>query len=234
MQSGLKIKLILFFCCFACSCDINYPEIKELDYKINYYFTENRVDYSMSFDFAIKVINSKDVFKLSIENKNTNEFIQVINNNYSSFFIDSSLGKDILYCKDLRFNFFDKTFEDFTSCVRLFDKGMRVYNRELVISLGMSKYDLDDVHNYVYKSKDMEMLNKLSNSKVFFVKTYKDKLHPVSSVVRIDSIDILEIDKAFDNYISFYYVEKIQIFFLKLAEKIKMGPPGLEPGTYRL
>ncbi len=134
----------------------------------------------------------------------------------------------------MRFNFFDKTFEDFTSCVRLFDKGMRVYNRELVISLGMSKYDLDDVHNYVYKSKDMEMLNKLSNSKVFFVKTYKDKLHPVSSVVRIDSIDILEIDKAFDNYISFYYVEKNSNLFLKLAEKIKMGPPGLEPGTYRL
>lgn len=113
----------------------------------------------------------------------------------------------------MRFNFFDKTFEDFTSCVRLFDKGMRVYNRELVISLGMSKYDLDDVHNYVYKSKDMEMLNKLSNSKVFFVKTYKDKLHPVSSVVRIDSIDILEIDKAFDNYISFIMSKKFKSFF---------------------
>lgn len=54
-----------------------------------------------------------------------------------------------------------------------FDKGMRVYNRELVISLGMSKYDLDDVHNYVYKSKDMEMLNKLSNSKVFLLKLIK-------------------------------------------------------------
>nr|WP_267508028.1 hypothetical protein [Borreliella afzelii] len=216
MQSELKIKSILFFCYVVCSCEINYPEIKELDYKVNYYFTEDRLDYFMSFDFAIKVLNPKDVFKLSIENKDTSEFIQVIDNNHSSFFIDSSLGKDILYCRDLRFNFFDKTFEDFTSCVRIFDKGMRMYNRELVISLGMSKYDLDDVHNYVYKSKDMTMLNKLSNSKVFFVKTFKDKLYPVSSVVKIDSIDTLEIDKTLDNYISFYYVEKNSNLFFKV------------------
>ncbi|WKC85150.1 hypothetical protein [Borreliella lusitaniae] len=216
MQNGLKVKLILFFCCVVFSCEIDYPEIKELDYKVNYYFTENRLDYFMSFDFAIKVLNPKDVFKLSIENKDTHEFIQVTNNNYSSFFIDSSLGKDILYFRDLRFNFFDKTFEDFTSCVRLFDNGMRVYNREFVISLGMSKYDLDDVHNYVYKSKDMSMLNKLSNSKVFFVKAFKDKLHPVSSVVRIDSIDTLEIDKTLDNYISFYYIEKNSNLFFKV------------------
>lgn len=47
----------------------------------------------MSFDFAIKVINSKDVFKLSIENKNTNEFIQVINNNYSSFLLILALER---------------------------------------------------------------------------------------------------------------------------------------------
>ncbi|APQ15343.1 hypothetical protein BLA33_03225 [Borreliella garinii] len=219
MQSGLKVKLILFFCYVVCSCEINYPEIKEVDYKVNYYFTENRLDYSMSFDFAIKVLNPKDVFKLSIENKDTSEFIQVINSNHSSFFIDSILGKDILYCRDLRFNFFDETFEDFTSCVRLFDKGMRVYSRELVISLGMSKYDLDDVHNYVYKSKDMAMLNKLSNSKVFFVKTFKDKVYSVSSVVRIDSIDALEIDKTLDNYISFYYVEKNSNLFFKVNLK---------------
>lgn len=62
----------------------------------------------MSFDFAIKVLNPKDVFKLSIENKDTSEFIQVINSNHSSFFIDSILGKDILYCRDLRFNFLMK------------------------------------------------------------------------------------------------------------------------------
>lgn len=87
MQSGLKVKLILFFCCVVCSCEINYPEIKEVDYKVNYYFTENRLDYSMSFDFAIKVLNPKDVFKLSIENKDTSEFIQVINSNHSSFLL---------------------------------------------------------------------------------------------------------------------------------------------------
>ncbi len=96
---------------------------------------------------------------------------------------------------------------------------MRVYSRELVISLGMSKYDLDDVHNYVYKSKDMAMLNKLSNSKVFFVKTFKDKVYSVSSVVRIDSIDALEIDKTLDNYISFYYVEKNSNLFFKVNLK---------------
>ncbi|AJA90044.1 hypothetical protein OY14_01050 [Borreliella chilensis] len=216
MQSGLKVKLILLFCYVFCSCEINYPEIKEVDYKVNYYFTENRLDYFMSFDFAIKVLNPKDVFKLSIENKDTNEFIQVLNKNYSSSFIDSSLGNDILYCRDLRFNFFDKTFEDFTSSVLLFDKGMRVYDKELVIFLDMSKYDLDDVHNYVYKSKDMAMLNKLSNSKVFFVKTFKDKLYPVSSVVKIDSLDALEIDQALDNYISFYYVGKNSNLFFKV------------------
>ncbi|QFI14353.1 hypothetical protein QIA37_01625 [Borrelia sp. CA_690] len=216
MQSGLKVKLILFFCFIVFSCEINYPEIKELDYKVNYYFTENRLDYFMSFDFAIKILNPKDVFKLSIKNKNTREFIQVTNNNYSSFFIDSVLGKDILYCRDLRFNFFDKTFEDFAACVRIFDKGMRVYSREFVISLSMSKDDLDDVHNYVYNSKDMAMLNKLSNSKVFFVKTFKDKLYPASSVVKIDSIDALEIDKTLDNYIGFYYVEKNSNLFFKV------------------
>ncbi|WPM06087.1 hypothetical protein QIA41_03220 [Borreliella sinica] len=216
MQSELKVKLILFFCCIVCSCEISYPEIKELDYKINYYFTENRLDYFMSFDFAIKVLNPKDVFKLSIENKNTGEFIQVVKDDYSSFFIDSSLGRDILYCRDLRFNFFDETFEDFTAFVRLFDKGMRVYNREIVISLGMSKYDLDDVHDYVYKSKDMAMLNKLSNSQVFFVKTFKDKLYPTSSVVKVDSLDTLEIDKTLDNYISFYYIEKNSNLFFKI------------------
>ncbi|AAU07070.1 lipoprotein, putative [Borreliella bavariensis PBi] len=214
----------MVFCWVGWSCEINYPEIKEVDYKVNYYFTENRLDYSMSFDFAIKVLKSKDVFKLSIENKNTREFIQVINSNHSSFFIDSILGKDILYCRDLRFIFFDETFEDFTSCIRLFDKGMRVYSRELVISLGMSKYDLDDVPNYVYKFKDMAMLNKLTNSKVFFVKTFKDKVYSVSSVVRIDSIDALEVDKTLDNYISFYYVEKNSNLFFKVNLKDQIGP----------
>ncbi|UER67407.1 hypothetical protein LKV13_01060 [Borrelia sp. BU AG58] len=215
MLKGLRTKVFLSFFIILCSCEISYPEIRELDYIINYYFTKDTLDYSMSFDFAIRVLNSKDINRFVVENVDSKEFIEVAKDKYSSFFIESVLGKDILYCKDLVFNIADKTFESFVAQVHLFDTGMRVYGKDIVINLSLSGEELASVHDYVYKFKNMAKLNEISGNRVYLIKTPKDD-RSSDSVIKIEDITNIQTEDNLDNYIGLYYVGKNSNLFFKL------------------
>ncbi|BCR08621.1 hypothetical protein BmHG_00218 [Borrelia miyamotoi] len=213
----LKINNILFFFIVFCSCDMSYPDVKEVDYVINYYFTKDKLDYFMTFDFAVRVLNSKDISKFVIENINSKEFIEMTKDKYVSYFIDSVLGKDILYCKDLRFNVADKTFESFEAKVLLFDFGMRVYSKDIVINLSLSEEELALMHDYVYKFKDMVKLNKISDNNVYLIRTPKDEIDFLYSVAKIeDLINTQMSDGNLDTYLGFYYIGKNSNLFFKL------------------
>ncbi|WKC57789.1 hypothetical protein [Borrelia sp. P9F1] len=216
MLKELKTKIFLTVFVIFCSCEISYPEVKELDYVINYYFDKNSVDYSMSFDFAVRVLNAKDITKFVIENVDTKEFIEVSKSRYSSLFVESILGKDILYCKDLMFNVADKTFESFVAQIHLFDTGMRVYGKDIVINLSLSSEELALIHGYVYKSKNISKLNEASGNKVYFIKTPKDEIKFSDLVVRIEDMSDIQVDDNLDNYIGFYYMGKNSNLFFKL------------------
>ncbi|BCR20821.1 hypothetical protein BmIO_00208 [Borrelia miyamotoi] len=213
----LKINNILFFFIVFCSCDMSYPDIKEVDYVINYYFTRDKLDYFMTFDFAVRVLNSKDIIKFVIENINSKEFIEMTKDKYVSYFIDSVLGKDILYCRDLRFNVADKSFESFEAKVLLFDFGMRVYSKDIVINLSLSEEELALMHDYVYKFKDMVKLNEVSDNNVYLIRTPKDEIDFLYSVGKIeDLIDVQMSDSNLDTYLGFYYIGKNSNLFFKL------------------
>ncbi|AHH05204.1 hypothetical protein CNO14_03210 [Borrelia miyamotoi] len=217
MLRDLKINNILFFFIVFCSCDMSYPDVKEVDYVINYYFTKDKLDYFMTFDFAVRVLNSKDISKFVIENINSKEFIEMTKDKYVSYFIDSVLGKDILYCKDLRFNVADKTFESFEAKVLLFDFGMRVYSKDIVINLSLSEEELALMHDYVYKFKDMVKLNKISDNNVYLIRTPKDEIDFLYSVAKIeDLINTQMSDGNLDTYLGFYYIGKNSNLFFKL------------------
>lgn len=196
---------------------MSYPDVKEVDYVINYYFTKDKLDYFMTFDFAVRVLNSKDISKFVIENINSKEFIEMTKDKYVSYFIDSVLGKDILYCKDLRFNVADKTFESFEAKVLLFDFGMRVYSKDIVINLSLSEEELALMHDYVYKFKDMVKLNKISDNNVYLIRTPKDEIDFLYSVAKIeDLINTQMSDGNLDTYLGFYYIGKNSNLFFKL------------------
>ncbi|WP_221036400.1 hypothetical protein [Borrelia miyamotoi] len=217
MLRDLKINNILFFFIVFCSCDMSYPDIKEVDYVINYYFTRDKLDYFMTFDFAVRVLNSKDIIKFVIENINSKEFIEMTKDKYVSYFIDSVLGKDILYCRDLRFNVADKSFESFEAKVLLFDFGMRVYSKDIVINLSLSEEELALMHDYVYKFKDMVKLNEVSDNNVYLIRTPKDEIDFLYSVGKIeDLIDVQMSDSNLDTYLGFYYIGKNSNLFFKL------------------
>ena len=216
MLKELKTKIFLLFFIIFCSCEISYPEIKELDYVINYYFNKDNFDYFMSFDFAIRVLNSKDITKFVVENIDSKEFIEVTKDKYASSFFDSVLGKDILYCKDLMFNFADKTFESFVAQVHLFDSGMRIYNKDIVINLSLSREELALLYDYVYKHRDMSELNEISGNKVYLMKASKDEINFSDAVTNIEDITSIQIDDNLDNYIGFYYIGKNSNLFFKL------------------
>ncbi|WP_445436224.1 hypothetical protein [Candidatus Borreliella tachyglossi] len=210
------MKYLLLFFIVLCSCEINYPEIKELDYVINYYFYKDSFDYFMTFDFAIRVTHSKDIIKLAIENIDSKEFIEVAKGKYTSSFIDSVLGKDILYCKDLMFNIADKTFENFVAHVHLFDSGMRIYNKEIVMNLNLSKEELALIHECVYGSRDMIKLNEISGNKVYLLKTPKDEINFSDSVVKLEDMLDVQLEDTLDTYIGVYYIGKNSNLFFKL------------------
>ncbi|ASQ29020.1 hypothetical protein CDQ96_01035 [Borrelia miyamotoi] len=217
MLRDLKINNILFFFIVFCSCDMSYPDVKEVDYVINYYFTKDKLDYFMTFDFAVRVLNSKDISKFVIENINSKEFIEMSKDKYVSYFIDSVLGKDILYCKDLRFNVADKSFKSFEAKVLLFDFGMRVYSKDIVINLSLSEEELALMHDYVYKFKDMVKLNEISDNNVYLIRTSKDEIDFLYSVAKIEElINVQTSDDNLDAYLGFYYIGKNSNLFFKL------------------
>ncbi|UGQ17019.1 hypothetical protein [Borrelia sp. RT1S] len=216
MLKELKNKIFLLGFVIFCSCEISYPEIRELDYVINYYFTKDSVDYVMSFDFAIRVLNAKDITKFVIENVDSKEFIEVSKNRYSSLFVESILGKDILYCKDLMFNVSDKTFESFVAQVHLFDTGMRVYGKDIVINLSLSSEELALIRSYVYESKNTVKLNEISGNKLYFIKTPKDEIKFSDLVTKIEDMVDIQVDDNLDNYIGLYYIGKNSNLFFKL------------------
>ncbi|AHH08175.1 hypothetical protein baBA2_000206 [Borrelia anserina] len=219
MLRELKINLLLLFFTIFFSCELNYPDIKEVDYVINYYFIKDRFDYFMTFDVAVKVLNPSNVIKFVIENVDSKEVIEVVKDKYVSSFINSVLGKDVLYCKDLRFNVADETFENFLAQVHLVDSGMRVYSKDIVISLSLAKEELALVHDYVYKSKNMFKLNEISGNNLYLIKTPKDEISIVYSVVKIDDLMNVQPDDSlnFDTYIGFYYIGKHSNLFFKLS-----------------
>ncbi|QFP42101.1 hypothetical protein F9Y90_03190 [Borrelia miyamotoi] len=217
MLRDLKINNILFFFIVFCSCDMSYPDIKEVDYVINYYLTKDKLEYFMTFDFAVRVLNSRDISKFVIENINSKEFIEMIKDKYVSYFIDSVLGKDILYCRDLRFNVADKTFESFEAKVLLFDFGMRVYSKDIVINLSLSEEELALMQDYVYKFKNMVKLNEISDNNVYLIRTPKDEIDFLYSVAKIeDLMNVQMIDDNLDTYLGFYYIGKNSNLFFKL------------------
>ena len=216
MLKELKNKIFLLGFVIFCSCEISYPEIRELDYVINYYFTKDSVDYVICFDFAIRVLNAKDITKFVIENVDSKEFIEVSKNRYSSLFVESILGKDILYCKDLMFNVSDKTFESFVAQIHLFDTGMRVYGKDIVINLSLSSEELALIHSYVYESKNMAKLNEISGNKLYFIKTPKDEIKFSDLVTKIEDMVDIQVDDNLDNYIGLYYIGKNSNLFFKL------------------
>ncbi|AGT27208.1 hypothetical protein [Borrelia miyamotoi] len=217
MLRDLKINNILFFFIVFCSCDMSYPDVKEVDYVINYYFTKDKLDYFMTFDFAVRVLNSKDISKFVIENINSKEFIEMSKDKYVSYFIDSVLGKDILYCRDLRFNVADKSFESFEAKVLLFDFGMRVYSKDIVINLSLSEEELALMHDYVYKFKDMVKLNEISDNNVYLIRTPKDEIDFLYSVAKVENlINVQTSDGNLDTYLGFYYIGKNSNLFFKL------------------
>lgn len=196
---------------------MSYPDVKEVDYVINYYFTKDKLDYFMTFDFAVRVLNSKDISKFVIENINSKEFIEMSKDKYVSYFIDSVLGKDILYCRDLRFNVADKSFESFEAKVLLFDFGMRVYSKDIVINLSLSEEELALMHDYVYKFKDMVKLNEISDNNVYLIRTPKDEIDFLYSVAKVENlINVQTSDGNLDTYLGFYYIGKNSNLFFKL------------------
>ncbi|QMU99016.1 hypothetical protein F0310_01030 [Borrelia sp. A-FGy1] len=216
MLRELKTKVVFLFFIILCSCEISYPDIRELDYIINYYFNKDSFDYSMSFDFAIRVLNSKDIIKFVVENIDNKEFIEVNKDKHASSFIDSTLGKDILYCKDLIFNIADKIFDSFVAKIYLFDYGMRIYSKDIVINLSLSREELSLIYDYVYKYKDMSKLNEISGSKVYLIKTLKDEINFLNAVANVEDITSIQIEDNLDNYIGLYYIGKNSNLFFKL------------------
>ncbi|AHH10373.1 Hypothetical protein BCO_0094100 [Borrelia coriaceae ATCC 43381] len=196
---------------------MNYPDIREVDYVVNYYFAKDKFDYFMTFDFAIKVLNSNDVNKFIIESMDSKEVIEVVKDKYTSYFMESVIGKNILYCKDLRFNVADKTFEDFAAQVHIVDSGMRVYSKDIIINLGLSKDELILIHDYVYKSKDTSKLNEISSNNLYLIKTSKDEISLLHSIVKIGDLNNIQLDDDnLDAYIGFYYIGKNSNLFFKL------------------
>ncbi|AAX16729.1 hypothetical protein [Borrelia hermsii] len=217
MLRELKNNILLLFFIVFCSCEMNYPDIREIDYVINYYFTKNKLDYFMTFDFAVKVLNPSDVIKFVIENMDSKEFIEVVRDKHTSSFIGSVLGGDVLYCKDLRFNIADKTFNDFVAQVHLVDSGMRVYSKDIVINLSLSEEELTLIHDYMYKSKDMVKLNEIGGNNFYLIKTPKDEIGFLYSIVKIDDLTNIDLDDDnLDVYIGFYYMGKNSNLFFKL------------------
>ncbi|AHH13710.1 hypothetical protein [Borrelia hermsii] len=217
MLRELKNNILLLFFIVFCSCEMNYPDIREIDYVINYYFTKNKLDYFMTFDFAIKVLNPSDVIKFVIENMDSKEFIEVVRDKYTSSFIGSVLGVDVLYCKDLRFNFADKTFDDFVAQVHLVDSGMRVYSKDIVINLSLSEEELTLIHDYMYISKDMVKLNEISGNNLYLIKTSKDEINFLYSIAKIEDLKNIQLDDDnLDAYIGFYHLGKNSNLFFKL------------------
>ncbi|AHH03179.1 Hypothetical protein BHY_0228 [Borrelia nietonii YOR] len=217
MLRELKNNILLLFFIVFCSCEMNYPDIREIDYVINYYFTKNKLDYFMTFDFAIKVLNPSDVIKFVIENMDSKEFIEVVRDKYTSSFIGSVLGVDVLYCKDLRFNFADKIFDDFVAQVHLVDSGMRVYSKDIVINLSLSEEELTLIHDYMYISKDMVKLNEISGNNLYLIKTSKDEINFLYSIAKIEDLKNIQLDDDnLDAYIGFYHLGKNSNLFFKL------------------
>ncbi|AAX17549.1 hypothetical protein [Borrelia turicatae] len=217
MLRELKSNILLLFFIFFCSCEMSYPDIREVDYVINYYFAKDKFDYFMTFDFAVKVLNSNDVIKFFVENIDSKEFIEVAKDKYTSSFINSVLGKNVLYCKDLRFNLFDKTFENFMAQVHLIDSGMRVYSREIVINLSLSEEELTLIHYYIYNSKDKLKLNEISGNNLYLIKTPKDEIDFFYSIVKIEDLMNIQLDDDnLDVYLGFYYVGKHSNLFFRL------------------
>ncbi|AHH12229.1 Hypothetical protein BHO_0094100 [Borrelia hermsii YBT] len=217
MLRELKNNILLLFFIVFCSCEMNYPDIREIDYVINYYFTKNKLDYFMTFDFAVKVLNPSDVIKFVIENMDSKEFIEVVRDKHTSSFIGSVLGEDVLYCKDLRFNVADKTFNDFVAQVHLVDYGMRVYSKDIVINLSLSEEELTLIHDYMYKSKDMVKLNEIGGNNFYLIKTPKDEIGFLYSIVKIEDLTNINLDDDnLDVYIGFYYMGKNSNLFFKL------------------
>ncbi|ACH93167.1 hypothetical protein [Borrelia duttonii] len=216
MLRELKFNIVLFFLIIFCSCEMNYPEIREVDYVINYYFNKDKFDYFMTFDFAVKVLNAGTLNKFIIENMDSREFIEVVKDKYSSSFVNSILGQDVLYCKDLRFNFADKTFDSFVAKVHLIDSGMRVYSKDVIISLNLSNEELASIYDHVYKSKDVEKLNEISSNNLFLIKTSKDEINFLYSIVKINDLMNIQMDDNLDTYIGFYHMGKYSNLFFKL------------------
>ena len=207
---------LIFFLTFY-SCEMSYPELKKVDYIINYYLTKDKFDYFMTFDFAVRVLNSKDINKFILENINSKEFIEISKDKYVSYFINSVLGKDILYCRDLRFNVGDKIFQSFEAKVHLFDFGMRVYSKDVIVNLSLSEEELFLMHDYVYKLKDMVKLNEIAGNKVYLIKTPKGEIEFLYSVIEIEDLDNIQInDVDLDIYLGLYYIGKNSNLFFKL------------------
>ncbi|WP_024654050.1 hypothetical protein [Borrelia persica] len=211
-----NILLFLFVLIIFCSCEISYPEIREVDYVINYYFNKDKFGYFMTFDFAVKVLNAGTLNKFVIENMDSKEFIEVVKDKYSSSFVNSVLGQDVLYCKDLRFNFADKTFDSFVAQVHLIDFGMRVYSKDIIIGLNLSEEDLRSVYDCVYKSKDMDKLNEISSNNLYLITTPKDEINLLYSIVKINDLTDMQLDDNYDTYIGLYYMGKYSNLFFKL------------------
>ncbi|BCR21648.1 hypothetical protein [Borrelia sp. HM] len=220
MLRDLNINKIFFYLIFFIaffSCEMSYPDLREVDYVLNYYFTKNKSDYFMTFDLAVRVLNSKDISKFVFENINSKEFIEITKDKYVSYFVDSVLGKDILYCRDLRFNVGDKTFQAFEAKVHLFDFGMRVYSKDIIINLSLSEEELFLVHDYVYKLKDMVKLKEISGNKVYLIKTPEGEIDFLYSVVKIEDLGNVQVSGGdFDTYLGFYFIGKNSNLFFKL------------------
>nr|WP_235048050.1 hypothetical protein [Borrelia hispanica] len=170
----------------------------------------------MTFDFAVKVLNASTLNKFIIENMDSREFIEVVKDKYSSSFVNSVLGQDVLYCKDLRFNFADKIFDSFAAKIHLIDFGMRVYSKDVIISLNLAEEELALIYDHVYKSKDIEKLNEISSNNLFLIKTPKDEINFSYSIVRIDDLMNIQMDDNLDVYMGFYHMGKYSNLFFKL------------------